>query len=164
MSQRITVYEYQQRTMPVLLAWAAGSIAAGLAWMLQPGNRRRSFWRGLGSQFAGWGAIDALIGLAALAGAMRKSKQWEAGKITPDEQGQDARTFEKIVWINAGLDVGYVWGGSTLYRRSPGDDLRRGIGVGIMLQGAFLLLWDVFLGSLMRRYVITGATRRELEG
>jgi hypothetical protein len=141
------LYRFQRRAMPVLLGWALGSILAGALWMRDPSR----FLRGLGGQFVAWGAIDGLIALLALRGARGKAEKWEAGEVTPFQHDQEAGRFEAIVWANAALDVGYVLGGRWWSRRNPDDPLRRGMGLGVMVQGAFLLLWDLFLALAVRR-------------
>jgi hypothetical protein len=49
--------------------------------------------------------------------------------------------------VNAGLDVLYVAGGTALaLRRGQNDPYWRGVGQGIVLQGGFLLLFDLWHG------------------
>jgi hypothetical protein len=145
--QGYSVYRYQQNAMPVLLGWAVGSIFAGLLWM-----RSRSEWlRGFGSQFLGWGAIDGVIAAAGMSGAAKNEQRLNAGEITPDEHTRQAANFERFVWLNALLDVGYMLGGWVLARRSPNDRRRQGMGWGILAQGAFLFIWDILLASGAQR-------------
>jgi hypothetical protein len=141
------LYRFQRRAMPVLLGWALGSIVAGALWLRDPGR----FLRGAGGQFVAWGVIDGLIALLALRGAGRKQVGWQANAITPLQHAQEAEQFEKIVWANAALDVGYVLAGRWWSRRNPDDPWRRGMGLGVMVQGAFLLVWDLFLALAVRR-------------
>lgn len=141
------VFALQRRALPVLLGWAAGSIAAGLVWW-QAGN---AWWRGLASQFVGWGLVDGLIALFGLRGAARNAARLASGEMGRAEHDRQARTFERILWINAGLDVGYVLGGRWLARRWPDDAQRRGMGRGIVYQGAFLLVFDLALALLVWR-------------
>lgn len=141
------LYIFQRRAMPVLLGWALGSMFTGALW------RRESsrFWQGVGVQFIAWGLVDGIIALLALQGARRKAMQWQAGAITPAQQAQEAAQFEKIVWANAALDVGYVLGGRWWSRRHVDNPHLQGMGVGVMIQGAFLFVWDVFLALVARR-------------
>jgi hypothetical protein len=46
------------------------------------------------------------------------------------------------VAINVGLDVLYVLGGWWLVRRAGTNEARQGAGIGIIIQGAFLLIYD----------------------
>jgi hypothetical protein len=144
---RFNLYHFQRSAMPVLLGWGLGSIIAGLLWMRSPSR----FARGAGNQFVAWGLVDGVIAGLALAGARRKQAQWQTGQITPLQHDREAGQFEKIVWANAALDVGYVLGGRWLSRRFPENPQRRGMGLGVMIQGAFLFFWDLFLALAVRR-------------
>lgn len=139
------VFEFQARLLPVLLGWAAGSIVTGVVWALGQSSRLR----GMGSQFALWGVIDGIIGVAGLLGARRNAERYASGELTRAEHDRHADRFEQIVWVNTALDVGYVLGGLRLARRG-GDEFRRGTGWGIVVQGAYLFVWDVILAVLLR--------------
>lgn len=141
------LYRFQRRAMPILLGWALGSVVAGLLWRRDPSR----YLQGLGEQFLAWGLVDGVIAGLALDGARRKSARLEAGQITAAAQAREAAQFEKIVWANAALDVGYVLGGRWWQQRHPQDPHRQGMGLGVMLQGAFLLVWDVLLALAVRR-------------
>ena len=61
---------------------------------------------------------------------------------------EQARKLRRLLWLNAALDVGYVAGGWWFAHRFNGaqgerDRSVRGHGYGIILQGAFLFLFDV---------------------
>jgi hypothetical protein len=141
------LYHFQRNAMPVLLGWALGSIITGAFWRRGPGRRLQ----GAGGQFIAWGLIDGIIAVFALLGARRKAVQSQLGEITSQEQARQADQFEKIVLANAALDVGYVLGGRWWHSRHPGDPYRQGMGLGVMAQGAFLLVWDIFLALAVRR-------------
>lgn len=160
---RWNVYAYQQQIMPLLLGWAVGSMAAGMYWW-----RCRFAWvRGLGSQFVGWGAIDGLIALFGRHGAVRNAARYAAGEIDAAEHARQARQFEIILWVNTGLDVVYMLSGRWLVARyrvdrdhSAPDDThpdaaraaeRRGMGWGIIVQGAFLFWFDLVNALIVRR-------------
>jgi Family of unknown function (DUF6992) len=135
------LYRFQRQAMPILLGWATGSILIGALWRRDPSK----YLRGIGGQFILWGLVDGVIALLALYGARRKAAAWQAGAITPQLQAREADQFEKIIWANVALDAGYVLGGRWWLRRHPIDPARRGTGVGVMIQGAFLLVWDILL-------------------
>lgn len=142
-----SVYQYQTEAMPVLLGWAVGSMVSGLLWLTSG-----SEWlKGFGSQFLGWGAIDGAIAAAGMISATQKERRRRAGEITPPEHAREAIQFERFVWLNVLLDLGYMFGGWQLARRSSGDDRRQGMGWGILAQGAFLFIWDIFLASVAGR-------------
>lgn len=140
------VFVFQRHALPVLMGWAAGSIiCGGILWRL--GN---DWWRGLGIQFVAWGIIDGVIAYLGRRGATRKAGCLASGEMTASEHNKEALRFEKVLWINAALDIGYVIGGSVLTKLSPGSLFLQGMGWGIVIQGAFLLIWDVVLVLLVR--------------
>lgn len=145
-SQAYNLYTYQAKAMPILLGWSAGSVVAGAVWLRSAGK----FWRGLGSQFLGWGAIDGLIAGFALRGAAKSAARLESGAISPAEHQRQWLQFERFVWLNVLLDIGYVLGGVWLKRSNSHDPQRRGMGWGIAIQGGFLLIWDILLASISR--------------
>jgi hypothetical protein len=65
-----------------------------------------------------------------------------------------AQHFRTILLINAGLDVVYVIGGWALLRRARGRDKRAGTGLGIVVQGLFLLVYDSVLAWRVGRWVV----------
>lgn len=141
------LYTYQQKTMPILLAWGLGSVVAGFIWR----RDRSKLLYGMGSQFIAWGAVDASIAALAIANAVKKSGQVESGEIPPREHYRQAEQFRRIVWLNALLDIGYMLFGIRFTRRNAGDRQRRGTGWGIIVQGAFLFVWDILLALFVPR-------------
>lgn len=142
-----TLRRFQLALARRLLSWAVPSMAAGLA----AAFLGTGFWRGLGIQAAAWGAVDAVIALLARLSALRGRREGSgtSGAVSggADVQGDwqlQARRLRRILWINAALDGLYVSGGVllslTLGRSSAAA---RGHGLGIALQGAFLLIFDV---------------------
>ncbi len=108
-----------------LLLWGAISTIGGVLLHFT----RQPFWIGVGQQAIGWGASDALIALFA---GQASAKSFSG------------RTLRRILLFNAGLDVLYMLGGVTLARtRGATDDKRRGQGWGIVVQGLFLLKFDL---------------------
>ena len=132
------IWRFQKGLLKALLGWAVGSIALGLG-MRRGGD---SFRAGVGEQFVGWGLINALIATAGGIGLMRRNNRG----ATDSAGGQTAekRNLARLLWLNTGLDVFYVFGGAW-YARNHGatDDHRRGRGVGIMIQGGFLFFFDL---------------------
>ena len=143
---KFNLYLFQRSAMPILLGWAFGSIITGALWRRDPSRSLQ----GAGGQFIAWGLVNGAIALLALLGVRRKAAQWQAGEITARQQAREADQFEKIVWANAALDVGYVLGGRWWMERHPADPYRQGMGSGVMLQGAFLLIWDILLALALR--------------
>ncbi|HEU4323232.1 MAG TPA: hypothetical protein VFS21_08760 [Roseiflexaceae bacterium] len=123
-----------------LIGWGLASVLAG-ALGLATNN---TVLRQASIQAIAWGAIDAAIGLFGRRSATRHAAD-------PDQPAR-ARRFRLIVLVNAALDVGYVAAGLTLIRRSAGKPARTGMGLGILSQGLFLLLFDCALAWLSGTY------------
>lgn len=119
-----------------LLGWSMISVASGLPLAVS----RQPLLRGLGQQFVAWGAIDGAIALAGRRSQRRKAEQGAAG-------GQEIAALRRLLLVNAALDVLYVAGGVTLaVRRGKDDPYWRGVGLGIVVQGGFLLGFDLWHG------------------
>jgi len=91
----------------------------------------------------GWGLVNA--GLAA-------SGLWTATHTDPAsfdlyQSNLEHHRLQKIFLFNAGLDVGYMLGGLWMMEKSKTalkhQDRLQGFGKSIILQGAFLFLFDV---------------------
>ena len=64
---------------------------------------------------------------------------------TPQRRQREARNLRRLLRINAVLDIGYMAGGLALLLRPGSSERARGVGLGILLQGAFLFLFDTIL-------------------
>ncbi|HET9010406.1 MAG TPA: hypothetical protein VFN38_01260 [Gemmatimonadaceae bacterium] len=126
-----------------LLVWAGGSLLAGtalLAW-LQIGRRRSALLEHFALQTAGWGAAELAFGAVARA------------SLAPRDLAGATR-LDRLLWLNIGLDGGYVLVGLTL--AVIGWTLRRrlgliGAGLAIVLQGVALMLLDLLLAGQISR-------------
>jgi carboxylesterase len=135
------IWDFQDALTRRLLLWSAASMLAGGALLLF-GD---SFWRGFGLQALVWGAIDAGIAIFGRRGAnQRLLTNISAGGDDVALAVREARNLRRLLWINTGLDVLYVVGGIALITTSgQGDEFARGNGWGIVVQGAFLFLFDL---------------------
>ena len=60
---------------------------------------------------------------------------------------EEIAALRRLLLVNAALDVLYVAGGVTLaVRRGKDDPYWRGVGLGIVVQGGFLLGFDLWHG------------------
>jgi hypothetical protein len=136
------IWQAQKHLTGRLQAWAGFSLLSGLALVLIAGlSPRRPFLRGLGAQFIGWGAINAAI--AAIGGRAAQARQ--AALPDPGDpliQAGERRSLLRLLGINSLLDIGYVLGGGYLARAEAPE--RRGHGLGVIIQGAFLFFFDLF--------------------
>ena len=140
-------YRYQQRRLAILLAWGLANTLGGSLGLLS----RDPLWRQFAGQAGAWGAIDAALAFVGRRGARSKELRLAQGELTPADQRREAQRFRVILLVNAGLDLLYIAGGARLARQQRPD--RRGIGLDIVVQGAFLLLYDSLLAlEVGRRY------------
>ena len=126
-----------------VLAWAALSVLAGTALLAVAGVRGpRTLLRHFAIQTAAWGLVEgAIVGVA-----------WR-GLALRDYAG--AMRLDRILWLNVGLDAGYIGVGVTL--AVAGWTLGRrlapvGAGVGVVVQGCALLALDLLLLSVTTRF------------
>lgn len=124
-----------------LALWGAASVLLGtvlLAWLAL---RRMDapLVKHFAIQMAAWGAVD--LGICAWAYRGLGLRNYAA-----------AQQLINFLWLNIGLDVGYMLLGATLaiacWRLGP-KPAGIGAGVGIILQGAVLWLLDVRLVALI---------------
>lgn len=65
---------------------------------------------------------------------------------------QEAARFQRILAINAGLDLLYMAGGLRLAQAAGRTSSRYGTGIGIVIQGMFLLIYDSLLTWLVAKW------------
>lgn len=141
----LAIWNLQKLILARLLSWSRFSVIAGLGLLpLDP------FWHGVGLQAIGWGVIDALIAILARRSLNAKLVRPEAA--APETQQREARNLQRLLWLNTGLDILYVLGGLWLaYRRGAANPKWRGHGWGIILQGGFLFLFDLYHALLIAK-------------
>jgi hypothetical protein len=146
-----TFFVYQRRALRPLLAWGIGSTIVGAA--LLP---FRGFWRHFGMQAAAWGAIDVLLAIAGRRRALLQAEALASHAIEESVAAREAERFRAILLFNAGLDVLYVLAGLITARRFAERPDRRGLGLGIAVQGLFLLLFDALLAREVGQHYTRG--------
>jgi pimeloyl-ACP methyl ester carboxylesterase len=130
------IWYFQKLLSHRLLAWSVLSIAAGLVLWFSVGE----FWRGFSVQAMAWGGIDALIALLGLRGLTARLD----APVDENANAAKARGLRRILWINTGLDGLYVAGGLALiFSLGVENAFNRGMGWGVVVQGSFLLLFDL---------------------
>jgi polyferredoxin len=135
--------QYQARMMRQLLFWAALSFGAGLPMMLST----REWVRAFGGMTVAWAVINALIALFALRGVRRKAQQ---NADAPTQQGW-MRQLVRLLWVNAALDGVYIAVGVGLTLWDPANRMLHGFGWAVIVQGAFLLVFDAWHGWRLPR-------------
>ncbi len=134
-------FVYQRRSLTPLLQWGMGSSVLGTALTLLPND----YWRQFGTQAFTWGMIDTVLAFAGRRSALLRAEESFAGDISEVQERTHAEHFYRILMLNAGLDVIYIVAGMTLAQRYAESPRRRGLGHGVAVQGAFLLLFDGLL-------------------
>ena len=74
---------------------------------------------GFGSQFAGWGAINAILAAFGLSSTKRNLAQQGRGEISAEKLARQTKNFERLVLLNAELDAGYIAAGAWLATQPP---------------------------------------------
>ncbi|THH34972.1 DUF6992 family protein [Neolewinella litorea] len=130
---------HQKRAMLLLGGWAVGNIGLGLALRGSRVGEARRFHE----MNAIWNTVN--LGIAAL-GYLSVAREDPAAL---DAFGSLAENhgLQKVLLFNAGLDVAYVVGGMYLRERARRPDVDadrlRGYGNSVLLQGGFLLVFDL---------------------
>jgi hypothetical protein len=135
-----TIWDFQRTVARGLLTWSGVSVALGLLM----GAARTPFAHGVSSQFLGWPVINSGIALFGLFSAGRRERTLKDAH-TREQRAKEARNLRRLLRINAVLDIGYMAGGLWLLTRRDKPERLRGAGLGIVLQGAFLFVYDTVL-------------------
>ena len=135
----MNIWQFQSVLTRRLLIWSIFSMVIG--GLLQIPRDR--FARGVGQQFTAWGLIDALIAIIGQRASQKRRAQLVdplANKVT----AREARNLSKLLWINTGLDTGYVAGGAALaFTKRKSNSTWYGHGIGVIIQGVFLFFFDL---------------------
>ena len=115
--------------LPILVAWCAvWLVLAGIGFLYglrcPRGPESRRWWTGFWSMNLFWIAIDLGIVVWALLDPI-----------------VEVEAFRRVLAINGGLDIAYLVTGLILVTRR--DRLASGFGAAILVQGAFLLIFDL---------------------
>lgn len=134
--------------MTVLGSWALGNMAvSGIGLAANSQGSTRHFhqmnigWNAVNLAIAGFGYYSSINGNPALE---------LSGTVQEQEQ------IKQILLFNAGLDVAYMTGGFYLLERAKNSsskaDQLRGFGQAIIMNGGFLLAFDVVMFYLHNRH------------
>ena len=115
--------------LPILVAWCAvWLVLAGIGFLYglrcPRGPESRRWWTGFWSMNLFWIAIDLGIVVWALLDPI-----------------VEVEAFRRVLAINGGLDIAYLVTGLILVTRR--DRLASGFGAAILVQGLFLLIFDL---------------------
>lgn len=130
------IWDYQHQLAHRLLLWGGASVAAGL-WIVSVGG---GFWPAFGFQAILWGIIE---GIFALFGIYRAQKHLKL-RVDPVVADSEATKLRRSLLINSALDLIYIAAAvALLLLRRPYESLVAGSAWAIILQGAFLLIFDL---------------------
>lgn len=130
----------QQTGMLTLGAWAAGNmLVSGIAMMNTQGSTYRFHQMNVF-----WNVVNMSIAAGGYFG-LPSTDQVPSLTNTVNEY----YNFNKILLLNAGLDIAYIAGGFYLKEKAKNSDKRKalykGYGNSVILQGAFLFVFDLAL-------------------
>lgn len=132
--------------MYILGSWALANIAAGAyGWATSAGDMKY-----FGQMNLFWNVINLSIAGFALYGNYNTDFSVMSGQ---ELLAKHLKT-ENILLINSALDVGYIGAGFLMRHLSAGsakrEDLLKGYGNSVIMQGAFLLVFDLVLYGILR--------------
>lgn len=133
-----TRIDYNQKGMLILGSWAVGNMVWGGIGASQSSGEVKAFhqmnvyWNAVNLAIAGFGYYQA-------------TKEIPGTDFWATMEAQ--QSIEKILLVNAALDVAYMAGGLYLKERGMRKDNDRLIGFGksVILQGAFLMAFDAVM-------------------
>ncbi len=130
--------------MMVLGGWAVANIATGAyGWSKTTGE-----WERFHQMNLFWNLVNLSIAGIAIYSNINN----ETAGLTAEEMMREHMRTERILLINAGLDVLYMGGGFLMRHLSHGSkhsDLLKGYGNSVIMQGAFLFLFDLVLYGVL---------------
>jgi len=127
--------------MAILLGWGVANVGIGLFRRKLTNQVRRYFWQ----MNLAWGLVDA-----ALAAVTLRALATDYMRFATDRAFQVNQI--KVIGLNIFLDVLYVLGGLALLKVNvqKRSARRQGYGRSIVVQGGFLLVFDLILFGLLR--------------
>jgi hypothetical protein len=158
-----------RRGMGVLGGWATLNISAGAVGLATTDDATlRGFWE----MNALWNTVNLALAGGTLIAESRRSDPTSTIALSLPTYRLESHRFEKILIFNAGLDLAYMTAGAWMWERGqrgyglPASDISpdrlTGWGQSLVVQGAFLFVFDVVLARAIaqdRRSVTPGYTR-----
>ncbi len=139
---------YTKKSLLILGGWSAANII-GSAFATKTTNEEMRYFHQMNVQ---WNGVNLLIAGLGYIGASKqhKGKVATLASILNHQNG-----VEKTYLFNLGLDVAYVTGGLYLTEKSKNNSnppRLKGYGNAIMVQGGFLLLYDIVNYAIHRKH------------
>ncbi len=135
--------------MQVLCSWGIANIAdGGIGYF----TAKQDEWKYFHEMNAVWGVVNTSIAAVSL----RNGRREMTAKLNAQQSYEEYKATKKIYLINSGLDLVYiaVGLGLTKYGETTNNNpaIFTGFGRSIVLQGAFLFLFDGFMYTSHTRY------------
>ena len=157
-SQNLTLPNFNQerndlnrKGMTVLGSWAGANLISNSILLSNSTGSDKYFYQ----MNVYWNVVNgALAGLGVL-GAKKKQ-----GNLSAFQTLEEQSSTEKTFLINTGLDAAYVMTGVYLLEKSKNSmdnqDMLKGYGQSVILQGGFLLLFDGIMYGVHRSHLKKG--------
>lgn len=138
--------QVQKIGMLTLGSWAVGNMAVNGGLLINPSSSEQAhFYR----MNIFWNVVNLGLAIPGLRYAMIT----DPASLTLAESAADFHQMGKILLLNVGLDVAYVTGGFLMKEmaksRAQKKDILRGYGRSLILQGGFLLAFDIALYAIL---------------
>jgi len=139
--------QVQKVGMITLGSWALGNMALNGALLVNPSSSEQAhFYR----MNIFWNVVN--LGLAIP--GLRYSLITDPASLSLTESAADYHQMGKILMLNVGLDVAYITGGFLMKEmaktRENKREILRGYGRSLILQGGFLLAFDLVLVGILQ--------------
>lgn len=136
----------QKNGMLILGSWAMMNILSGSYGVLRSNGDTKYFHQ----MNAAWNIVNLGIAFAGYYGAS------SGAELSLTDQGMldEVSHLNRILLINAGLDLLYIGTGIVLWKNgiSGTSDRKMGYGKSILIQGSFLLVFDTVLYLINQKY------------
>ena len=141
--------DMNKSAMKVLGGWAVTNIATGTYGMLKTDGTTRYFHE----MNAAWNSVNLVIAGFGYYGAKNSDTN-----LSLSETIRESNNLDKLLLFNAGLNIGYVATGAYLWERGmrKQSDRQTGYGQSLILQGAFLFVFDTVL------YLVRNSKREKI--
>lgn len=132
-------YDLQKKGMIFLGSWATLNILSGSTGYFVSEKSTKYFHQ----MNAGWNLVN--IGIAGF--AVYNISQIDVSSLSYTQSLNELQKLDKILLLNTGLDVGYMAAGAWLWERGLRKNSNRlkGYGKSLLIQGGFLLAFDLVL-------------------
>lgn len=135
----------QKTGMVTLGTWAGMNIISGSVGYFRTGNEHKYFHQ----MNAAWNLVNAGIAAFGYLGVVNADMRMSSSGMIAEMS-----KFDRILLINAGLDLVYIGTGIYLWKRGVNNNSDRLLGYGrsVVLQGGFLLAFDAVLYLIHSSY------------